>query len=79
MPSVAQIMDMSRLLCNKSAAMSGLSNADLLPYLNTFVYAKIQEAIRKRVDSEYFSYEFTTNIVATQDKYQLPQATSTTP
>lgn len=79
MPSVSEIMDMSRLLCNKSATMSWLSNADLLPYLNVLVYAKVQETIRKRVDSEYFSYEYTTNIVATQDKYLLPQATNTTP
>lgn len=78
MPSVTQIMDMARLQCNKTSSMSWLSNADLLPFLNAFVYTRIQEAIRQRVDWEYFSYEYKANLVDWQDKYQLPQADATT-
>lgn len=79
MATVAQIMDMARLQCNKTASMSWLSNADLLPFLNVFVYAKMQEAIRKQVDGEYFTYTYTTNLVINEDKYLLPQATTTVP
>jgi len=39
----------------------------------------MQEEIRRKVDGEYFTYTFTTNIVDDQDKYLLPQADSTTP
>ena len=79
MPSVASIMDMARLQCNKTATMSWLSNADLMPFFNVFVYSRMQEDIRRKVDGEYFTYTYTTNIVDTQDKYLLPQADSTTP
>lgn len=79
MATVASIMDMARLQCNKASSMSWLSNADLLPFLNTFVYTRMQEDIRKKVDWEYFTYTYTTNIVDDQDKYLLPQADSTTP
>lgn len=79
MATVAQLMDMARLQCNKTASMSWLSDADLLPFLNTFVYSRMQEAVRKKVDGEYFTYTYTTNIVDDQDKYLLPQATTTVP
>lgn len=79
MPTVASIMDMARLQCNKTASMSWLSNADLLPFLNAFVYSRTQDAIRKRVDGEYFTYTYNANIVADQDKYLIPQADATTP
>lgn len=79
MATVAQLMDMARLQCNKTSSMSWLSNADLLPFLNTFVYARMQEDIRKKVDWEYFTYTYTTNIVDDESKYLLPQADSTTP
>lgn len=79
MPSVANILDMARLQCNKTENMSWLSNAELLPFLNAFVYARTQEEIRRKVDWEYFTYTFTTNIVDGQDKYLLPQADTTTP
>ena len=79
MPSVASIMDMARLQCNKTVTMSWLSNADLLPFFNVFVYSRMQEDIRRKVDGEYFTYTYTTNIVNTQDKYLLPQADSVTP
>lgn len=79
MATVAQLMDMARLQCNKTASMSWLSNADLLPFLNTFVYSRMQEDIRKKVDGEYFTYTYTANIVEDESKYLLPQADSTTP
>lgn len=79
MPSYPQIASMARTLCNKTESMSGLSDTDLLPFFNTLVYSRVQEEIRKKVDGEYFSYEFTTNIVGDQDKYLLPQADATTP
>jgi len=39
----------------------------------------MQEAIRKKVDGEYFTYTYTTNIVEDENKYLLPQATTTVP
>jgi hypothetical protein len=39
----------------------------------------MQEAIRQRVDGEYFTYTYTTNIVDDESKYLLPQADSVTP
>lgn len=79
MPSYPQIASIARVMCNKTESMSWLSDADLLPFFNTLVYSRVQEEIRKKVDWEYFSYEFTTNIVGGQDKYQLPQSDSTAP
>lgn len=79
MATVAQLMTMARVECNKSASMSWLSDADLLPFLNIEVYSKIQEEIRQKVDGEYFSYTYTTNIVGNENKYLLPQADTTTP
>jgi len=77
MATVAQLMNMARLQCNKTSSMSWLSDADLLPFLNVFVYSRMQEAIRKKVDGEYFTYTYTTNIVEDENKYLLPQATTT--
>jgi len=79
MATVAQLMSMARTQCNKTSSMSWLSDADLLPFLNVFVYSRMQEAIRKQVDGEYFTYTYTTNIVDDESKYLLPQADSTTP
>ena len=73
--TVPNILQYAREVTNTSSAMTNLSDASLLPYLN-MVYHEIENDIVYKVDEDYFVAEFYTNLVADQERYERQQGDS---
>lgn len=71
----AKILSLARTLCNADATMSGLADASLVDYLN-IVYHDVEDCITTEVDHEYFYSKYFTDTIASQQKYEIQQATS---
>jgi len=69
--NVADIMTMARLDSNTSSSLTWLSDAELIKDVN-IIYHEIENRLVDEIYDNLFYTEFTTNLVASQYRYQLP-------